>query len=92
MAAIPADAPNPDAAHAFIAHLLDPEVIAAVSNQVRYANAVPAAQPFLDPALRADAGIYPPPEVRARLVASRQNTDREIRELNRRWTRLKANR
>ncbi|MBO8085332.1 MULTISPECIES: polyamine ABC transporter substrate-binding protein [unclassified Marichromatium] len=90
--AIPSDAPNPEAAHAFIAHLLQPEVIAAVSDYVYYANPNLAATPLVEAALREDPGIYPPAEVKARLFVPNQRSDREIRDLNRRWTRLKANR
>lgn len=88
--AIPADAPNPEAAHAFIAYLLEPEVIAAVSDYVYYANPNLAATPHLDEALRDDPGIYPPPAVRARLFVPAERSNRELRDLNRLWTRLKS--
>ncbi len=90
--AIPKDAPNPDAAHAFIAFMLEPAVIAAVTNAVYYANPNLAATPLLDEAVREDPAIYPPAEVTARLFVPSERSDREIRELNRLWTRLKANR
>jgi len=90
--AIPKDAPNPDAAHAFIAYLLEPEVIAAASNFVYYANPNTTSTPFLDDELRDDPGIYPPAEVKARLFVPNERSDREIRDLNRRWTRIKAQR
>lgn len=90
--AIPRDAPNPEAAHAFIAWLLKPEVIAAVSNEVFYANANLAATALLDKAVREDPTIYPPSEIKAKLFTPAERSDREIRELNRLWTRLKTNR
>jgi putrescine transport system substrate-binding protein len=90
--AIPKDAPNPDAAHALIAYLLDPEVIAGISNYVFYANANQASKPHLDENLRADPNIYPPDEIMARLVPPIQRSERELRELNRLWTRIKAQR
>lgn len=90
--AIPKDAPNPEAAHAFIEYILDPEVVAGVSNYVYYANPNLAATPHLDPDLRADPGIYPTPEVRGRLFVTAERSDREMRDLNRMWTRLKAGR
>ncbi|MBK1722678.1 polyamine ABC transporter substrate-binding protein [Thiocystis violacea] len=90
--AIPKDAPNPEAAHAFIAYLLDPRVIADVSDYVFYANPNTAATPMIDAALRNDPEIYPPPELRAKLFVPSERSDREIRTLNRLWTRLKANR
>lgn len=90
--AIPKDAPHPDAAHAFIAYLLQPKVIAEVSNYVFYANPNQAADQYLDPELRNDPGIYPPPAAKARLFVPPERSDREIRDLNRRWTRIKAQR
>lgn len=90
--AIPKDAPNPDGAHAFIAYMLDPEVIAAVSNFVYYANPNDAATPYLDAELRENPGIYPPPAIKARLFVPNERSDKDIRMLNRMWTRLKAQR
>ena len=90
--AIPKDAPNADAAHAFIAYMLDPAVIAAVSNEVYYANPNTQAMALLDEAVRDDPAINPPAEVKARLFVPSERSDREIRDLNRLWTRLKANR
>ena len=49
MLAIPADAGNPKEAHAFINYLLDPQVIAKVSDSVGYANPNPAAKQYMDP-------------------------------------------
>ncbi|MBK1719560.1 polyamine ABC transporter substrate-binding protein [Thiocystis violacea] len=90
--AIPKDAPNPQAALALIAYLLDPAVIAAVSNHVYYANPNLAATPLVEAELREDPEIYPPAEVKARLFVPSERDEREIRTLNRMWTRLKANR
>ncbi|MBK1645987.1 spermidine/putrescine ABC transporter substrate-binding protein PotF [Thiocapsa imhoffii] len=90
--AIPADAPNPLAAQAFIDYILEPAVIAAISNEVFYANPNREATALLDAAVREDSAIYPPPEVMDRLFVPSERSDRDIRELNRRWTRIKANR
>ncbi|WP_462320135.1 polyamine ABC transporter substrate-binding protein [Halochromatium sp.] len=90
--AIPKDAPHPEAAQAFIAYLLQPKVIAEVSNYVYYANPNLAATEYLDTELRDDPGIYPPASVKERLFVPTERSDREIRNLNRRWTRLKAQR
>ena len=67
MLAIPADAPHPDNAHAFIDYLLRPEVIAKASNAVFYANANAAATPLVDAEVSGDPAIYPPPEIMAKL-------------------------
>lgn len=80
--AIPKKSANPDAAHRFIDYLLEPKVIADISNFVSYANANAASTALIDPALTGDAGIYPPPAVRAKLqsVGSTSNEDAERRQ------------
>ena len=90
--AIPADAPHPRQAMAFIDFMLTPKNIAAASNYVNYANANSAATSLLDEGVRNDPGIYPPEAVMQKLFVLKERTDKEIRELNRRWTRIKANR
>lgn len=67
MLAIPADAPHPDNAHAFIDYLMRPEVIAKASNFIFYANGNAAATKLVDPAIANDPSIYPPPDVMAKL-------------------------
>ena len=69
--AIPADAPHVKNAHLFIDYLLRPEVAASNSNLIKYANAVSADIQPLSPAVRADPGVYPPAQVRARLTPER---------------------
>ena len=59
MLAIPADAPHKDEALAFIDFLLRPDVMAGITNVVRYPNAVPASRPMIRPALLADTNVFP---------------------------------
>lgn len=89
---IPADAPNPAAANKFINYLLDPEVVAPITNYVAYANANTAATDLVDPEIRDDAGIYPPEQTRERLVVLKTPSEREMRTMNRAWTRIKTGR
>lgn len=88
--AIPADAPHPDNAHRFIDFLLQPEVIAGVSNYVAYANANSAATPLLDEEVRDDPGIYPPAAVKARLTTAKVMPQQLQRLRVRTWTRIKT--
>jgi putrescine transport system substrate-binding protein len=88
--AIPADAPHVRNAHLFIDYLLRPDVAARNSNLIKYANSVsPALQP-LDPGVSGDPGVYPPPEVRARLTPERARPPEFQRLLTRMWTRFKT--
>jgi putrescine transport system substrate-binding protein len=88
--AIPADAPHVANAHLFINFLLRPEIAARNTNLIKYPSAVlPDLQP-LDPAVRNDPTVYPPPEVRARLTPERPRPADYQRLLTRMWTRFKT--
>jgi putrescine transport system substrate-binding protein len=90
MMAIPKDAPHPGNALAFIDYILEGKTIAEISNAVAYANPNTAATSFVDPSLRDDPGIYPPPEVRARLYFDLPVTAQYERLRTRAWTRVKT--
>jgi putrescine transport system substrate-binding protein len=87
---IPADAPHPGNAHLFLDYLLRPQVIAAVSNETRYANANRLSGPFLWPEVRDDPAVYPSPAVRDRLAAGYIMSPGEERLRTRLWARVKT--
>ena len=88
MLAIPGDARHPRNAHAFIDYLLRPQVAAANANFVSYATANAAAMPMVDEQLRNDPGVFPTPEVKARLQPNLAKSAEFTRQLNRAWTRF----
>ena len=88
MYAIPADAPHPDNAHAFINFMMKPEVAAANSDLVHYANGNAASLPLIDPAVRNDPGVYPPKEVMDKLFPNLARSPEFTRLMNRSWTRF----
>jgi putrescine transport system substrate-binding protein len=90
MMAIPKDAPHPENALKFIDYILRPEVIAAISNTVAYANPNSLATEFVDEAIRDDPNIYPPPEVRQRLFFDKPVTPQYERLRTRAWTKVKT--
>lgn len=90
--AVPADAPNPDAAHAFIDYLLRPAVMAAVTSQVGYPNAVPASRPLVAEAVRQDPNVYPPEAALARAFVPRGLPPAAERARARAWSRFRAGR
>ena len=59
MLAIPKDAPHPELALQFIGFILQPSVIAGVTNTVQYPNAVPASKPMVNAAVRDNPNVYP---------------------------------
>jgi putrescine transport system substrate-binding protein len=86
--AIPKDAPHPDNAHLFIDYLMRPDVIANVSNTTNYANGNAAATPLVKDSVRNDPGVYPPPEIKAKLFPNLADTEEFSRLENRTWTRF----
>ena len=90
MMAIPKDAPHPANALAFIDYVLEGKTIAEISNAVAYANPNLAATPFVDKSLLDDPGIYPPPDVRARLYFDLPVSPQYERARTRAWTRVKT--
>lgn len=85
---IPKDAPNPAAAHKFLAFMLRPEVIAQASNYTEYANANAAATPLVDEEIRDNPNAYPTPELSKRLFVTTTKNQDLLREVNRRWTKV----
>jgi putrescine transport system substrate-binding protein len=57
---IPTDAPHPDNAHKFINYILKPEVHAALTNKVFYANPNKASRPFIKPEVANNPTVFPP--------------------------------
>ena len=90
--AIPADAPNPDAAHAFINFLLQPDVMAAITNHVRYPNGVPASRPLVAPEVANDPAVFPDAALRARFFTIGPVPQPAERARSRVWARFKAGR
>jgi putrescine transport system substrate-binding protein len=88
--AIPVGAPHLANAHLFINFLLRADVAARNSNAIKYATPVVASLALLDPTLRGDPGVYPPPEVRAKLTPERPKSQAFTRLMMRTWTRFKT--
>ncbi len=62
------------------------------SDFVNFANANAAAMALVNEDLRSDTGIYPTPEVKARLQPSLAKSAEFTRALNRAWTRFMTGR
>lgn len=90
MLAIPADAPHPENAHAFVNYMMDPEVIAKASNYVYYANGNEASQPLLNEDVIGDPAIYPDEAARENLYVTSPFGPKEQRVLTRLWTKIKT--
>lgn len=90
MVAIPKDAENVDAAYKFLNYLLKPEVMASITNSVRFPNGNEKATALVDKDITSDPGIYPPAEVQAKLYAIADLPAATQREMTRSWTKIKS--
>lgn len=90
MLAIPRDAPNPANAHLFINYLMNPQVIANISNFIGFANANSAASPLLDASMVADPIVYPPRNQQQRLFVQSEDSPEQSRAITRIWQRFKT--
>ena len=90
MMAIPKDAKHPDNALKFINYILRPDVIAAISNYVWYANPNSASRPLVDKEILDDPGIYPTPETEKKLYTFAVLPPAVDRVYTRTWTRVKT--
>ena len=88
--AIPSDAPHPVNAHLFLDYIMEPEVAAAISNYVFYANANSTSLPHVDDEVKTDPGIYPSDAVKANLFPDLADSAKFTRLLTRAWTRVKT--
>lgn len=88
--AVPANAPNMEAAKKFINWMMLPENAAAASNYTGYSNAIRGSGPFLDESLSADPAVNMPEEYGDRLSGFKQCSpdSKSLRE--RVWTKLKS--
>jgi putrescine transport system substrate-binding protein len=87
---IPASAPHPEAAHRFLNFILEPKVIADITNEIHYGNDNAAARPFVKSEILSDPAVYPPPELRARLYLPAELGQDYDRLRTRVWTHIKT--
>ena len=90
MVAMPADAPDEKAAYRFMNYLLQPDVMAGISNYVHYANGNLQADALVNPEIKADTTVYPTPQMLQTLFALEAMPLNIDRVRTRLWTRIKA--
>ncbi|MGD0490313.1 MAG: polyamine ABC transporter substrate-binding protein [Steroidobacteraceae bacterium] len=90
MIGIPADAPHPKNAEIWMNYLLRPDVIAKITNYVKYPNGNAASLPLVDPAIRGEESVYPDAATRARLVTHTAASLEYSRLVTREWTRFRT--
>jgi putrescine transport system substrate-binding protein len=88
--AIPADAPHARNAHLWLNYLLRPDVIAGITNAIKYPNGNLASLPLVQASIREDETIYPNQATRARLLPFKAVSPEYSRLLTREWTRFRT--
>ncbi|WP_313741209.1 polyamine ABC transporter substrate-binding protein [Pseudomonas sp.] len=90
MVAIPKDAENVEAAYKFMDFLMQPEIMAEITNAVRFPNGNKAATPLVDKDITSDASIYPSADVKKHLYAISDQDQPTLRLMTRNWTKIKS--
>jgi len=88
--AIPNDAANVEEAHQFINYLMEPQIIAEISNEVYYPNPNKAATPFVDEEMRLDPNLYPGEEMQKKLFTEKLLSPEDLQMRTRAWTNFRA--
>ncbi|HUE12515.1 MAG TPA: hypothetical protein VMQ54_16305, partial [Steroidobacteraceae bacterium] len=70
--------------------LLRPDVIAGVTNYIKYPNGNAASLPLVRADIREDESIYPNPATRARLITAKAAPAEYSRLITREWTRFRT--
>ena len=92
MMAIPKDAPNPENAHHFLNYILQPEVMATISNKIKFANANIKSKPLINKEITNNPSIYPPDEILSKLFIAEIATPKVDRTMTRQWINIKTDR
>lgn len=90
MMALPADAEHIDEAYAYMNYLLEPKVMADISNYTSYCNVVSPASEFTDKKLAANPNVYIPEDKMAKMFMVRPHDQNTNKIINKIWTKVKA--
>jgi spermidine/putrescine-binding protein len=88
--AIPKDAPHVVNAHRFINYVMEPHVMANISNSTGFANASTAALLLLDPSMASDTAVYPTLDQQQQLIVQLEDPPEQARAITRIWQKFKT--
>lgn len=91
MMAIPADAPHPHNAERWMNYLMRPQVMAGITNAIKYPNGNLASREFVAIEIKTDQAIYPSDAARAQLHSQVPPSPEFSRLLTSIWTRFRTN-
>jgi putrescine transport system substrate-binding protein len=87
---IPKDAPHVANAYLLINYLMNPQVVANISNAIGFANANSAATAMLDASIASNTFIYPTRDQQRRLSAQTEFSGEQSRTITRIWQRFRT--
>jgi putrescine transport system substrate-binding protein len=87
---VPVGAPHLEAAYKFLNFMLQPRVIADITNELHYGNDNLAANALVDPRILNDPTLYPTPAIEARLYRTTEVSAATERIRTRTWTHIKT--
>ena len=90
MMSIPNDAPNAENAHLFLDFILEPEVMAMISNKVKFPNAIPESKKFISKDILNNKAIYPDQQTLNKLFLAEIANPRVDRMMTRQWINIKT--
>jgi putrescine transport system substrate-binding protein len=90
MMAIPADSDNADNALAYLNYIMEPAVVAEITDYVAYPNGNSASTPLVAEDIRNNPGIYPSAETMKKLYALGELNPKVQRAMTRSWTKIKS--
>jgi putrescine transport system substrate-binding protein len=90
MLAIPRDAPHVANAYRFIDFIMNPRVIANITNFIGNANPNVAAGPLLDASIISDTAIFPTRDQQQRLFVQMEDSPEQTRAITRIWQKFKT--
>jgi putrescine transport system substrate-binding protein len=88
--AIPSDAKHPQNALKFMNYVMEPKVVAAITNEVTYANPNKAATEFVDPEIKNNKSVYLSEEDLKKLVPPSVEDSKAKRIITRLYTQFKT--
>ncbi len=88
--AIPADAPHPEAAHAFIDFFMRPEIAAVAAEETGFSTANKAALGLLDEKLRTNPNLYPSDDAQKHFHLPKALDQKALKMWSQAWDRAKG--
>ena len=92
MLVIPEDADHKDEAYAYINYLLDPKVMAQISDYIEYPNAIPASRKYMDPEIANSDKVFLSEKTLKNTFTSGEFSKIDLRKRNRLWSKFVYNR